>query len=1609
MSIFDPITPEADEVPAYLRGADLHNIGNTGQSWFDPSTWGDRLSNGFKFAATAVASGVAQLANSGVAIGKLAGASLEEVDTESMVAAIDSNLGEYYSNNRDSVDLGGFLVSSLVPGIAGVKVFNAGQKALVAASKGNVGANMSRATGLLVPQTERYIAAAAQEINASQATFSAISQSGIKALASGVHQNVLESIAFEVAVQATMFKSPVLSNQDAGDVAFNIALGGVVGGVIGGAFTGASTYGAIKKSALGFERANKSDSARFGIQEMNDPALNVIRRNIDLDEATKITPLPAGATADEIALYTKRMKDVEDRNIRHTLEIRSNINALAKGENLETSNLLADIQVGTSAKDTLDWALHAKQIGRAGETLAVEKEANRLTKEAIDKGLIADTSHLQLSHIKLTGEGAGEVFQEVPNVLRIADTVALRKNQSIESAVREEVSGYKFKVGTMWDASKLAGKTGHFEAEARQIWADHVLEALPKIGDFWVHKGDIPLIQRAWREGRLDVRLVDDTGQALKSGFSSRDELWNYLKALKTEVAGGFLEKIQAKLPAYLEMNAEMAAKIADTKFSRLSGTLGDESLDYQANLAAGKALAELKKAKGLIRDPNVEELPIAFTPSYAKVGKVIPENFLTENGGHVLDALAWIKTQERAYQTSIDNVAAKNLGDLADNLYEIPEKALLDANKFGGSASMFAYSNGGYGTLGSIMQSMGAVTQKVKQAFRKETGDTFTGVLTNLGKNQDAVIEFNSVNQLVTRSGKLWVRHEEEGTQYLITTEAKKALREGAADGTRVGDIAELGMIEIKNSEVAQVVDAMISRSSKRTTAYKELRAAQGKTDHKDPDIYRPLRPDTKDYKHFAFVKDDRVTGAGHTTMIFAATPEKLAELATKTEQAGFRVQFKSASEDWHKAMGDYEYSRTLHESYIDSELKNKGIFSEHYTRTDPQKTINSILQQHTREDDVLAMELVRAKNKKAFDYLEDQGKAYSKIEGSKFGGSVRELETSGNNPYLDYIKTALDISKSQHNIIYDMNKTLDSAVSKVVASIREMKVGTYFDAEAVNASLQRHGVDTAYRTAADELLINHSVPKGELTKFVRGANAVLSKLTLGLDPLNALNNAIGANVLRGTELKQITDAIKGGNSELAGELSKLMKVTLPGVKDEITAPSKLVAKAIKNFWQDGKGGPLHLRYQEAGYIKDMTTQFHDLIDDFTLRGTESVQDLNTRWNRATAKAEALSLKGEKLTQNALAEEFNRFISADVMRQITDLAETSGILSRAESHTYINTFVNRVEGNTIASQRPLVFQGPVGQAIGLFQSYQFNMIQQLFRYVAEGTKKDAAMLLGLQGTFYGLNGMPGFQFFNQHVIGSMSGNPQHRDAYDALYAGAGKQMGDLLMYGLPSNLLQANLYSRGDINPRHVTILPTSLPDIPFVGAFGKFLGNVKETAGKISGGGNVWESMLQGLEHNGISRPLAGIAQTLQAGGPGGQAYSTTNKGSILFSNDLVSWATAVRIAGGRPLDEAIINDGVFRINSYQQADRKKQQSLAETIKTTTIQGNTADEEQVVKFAKAYAEAGGKQINFNKFMMSQLKASNTNEASKITSALQNPFARKVQVLMGGTSPDEF
>jgi hypothetical protein len=1592
----DGTLPDETQIPSYLLAADNHNIGNSrGGSWLEPDTWGDKLEGAGKLIATGILSGANSFYNTGVTVANWFGADAELSDTKSFISNLDDDLGVYYGEHRQAADLVGFIAGSLIPGLGGIKILNAGQTALKAASAtGRLGSNLSRATGLLVPQTEMYIAAAAKDISSAAATFSSISQNGIKALASGVGQNFLEGMAFETAVQATMFKSPILEQQDGWDILKNIAIGGAVQGAIGGAFSAASTLGKIKKLVGIADKEVKPFSSRVVAESGTSPADKIIL----MTEDRTLSEAPVAGSenfAAQTEAYTDKLRRIDN-------DIRTQYHELVKGNDTELGNMLADAHQGLDHTVALQNLLGAEEVTRLGTLTAVEREANA----AVKAGKTPEPGNV-VSYLKLTGEGAGTVSDSAPTIANLADRVSTAKDVTTEARVLSEVRDYNFKPGQNWNALALRGENSHLEAEARYIWADKVLKEIKP--DTLVNQYDLPVLERALKDKTLEFKLVDDAGGVLKNRFMSTRELEAHIIEAKQTAASELLRThvFEGNIP--VEQGTQAIAKIVNTKLARLEGTVGDDSKDFFAWQSANEEYKQFLAARKLQVAAN-ESGDTRFLPTYAKIGRRTKD--FTDLDGNVIDGMTWIKTQQQLLKQATDRVVAKYTGDLYAQLPEISDAELLNANRYGAGATMAGFANGGYGSLESKLQYVGSRTKDLKVAFRKDTETLMQGPLYDLLSNQEAAIEWSTINQKITRSADQWVRHTEGAgdavEEYLISkTAAKKYVDDsGELDWDSLFAEAPNDLIQIKNPATVAAVDNHIARTGARTQSYQELRATQGYENVRDTSTFQPIRPNFKDYPFIAFVRDPKVTQTGHTTMIFANSESKLQELINKVP-GEFEVVTKRDVEDFKRARGEYEYARTLNESNINSQLKKTGAMSEFFTHTDPQKIVNDILQQHLREDDTLAVELMRAKYQKTFDWLEDQGDAYTKVSASKLGSYSDRLESAGKNPYLDYIKTALDISKaSEHPWLYGFNKLLDGAVSRVVGNISDVwnEWKAPLDTakvDQINSLLDKYGMNTGYKDAATLLLADHAAPKGELTKFIRGANALMSKLTLGLDPLNALNNFIGANVLRGTELKQITDAITAGNTELGGKLADLAQINLPGGVGSITAPTKLVAKAFQNLIQDD--GTLVAQYKAQGFIKDSVEQFKQILDDFTLKGTESVSDLSGRLQSAFQKAKQITQVGEKLTGNKLAEETNRFISADVMRQLTDLGVEHGLLTPQDQLAYINTFVNRVEGNTIASQRPLMFQGPIGQAIGLFQSYQFNLMQQMFRYVAEGSAKDSAMLLGLQGTFYGVQGLPAFQFINKHVVGTLSGNDKHVDLYDATYGIAGKSAGDLLLYGLPSNLLQANLYSRGDINPRQVTVVPTSLADVPIVGAFGKFLGSVKDAVDKVRVGGNVWESMLQGLEHNGLSRPLAGLAQTLQAAGPNGQVYSTTSKDSILFSNDFMSWATATRLAGGRPLDEAVINDSVYRIQAYQQFDRDRMKNLGEAVKSATIQGNTMSEDQVVQFAKEYAASGGKQAGFNKFVMEQFKAANTSQAEKIVTGLKNPFAQKLQVLMGG------
>ena len=133
---------------------------------------------------------------------------------------------------------------------------------------------------------------------------------------------------------------------------------------------------------------------------------------------------------------------------------------------------------------------------------------------------------------------------------------------------------------------------------------------------------------------------------------------------------------------------------------------------------------------------------------------------------------------------------------------------------------------------------------------------------------------------------------------------------------------------------------------------------------------------------------------------------------------------------------------------------------------------------------------------------------------------------------------------------------------------------------------------------------------------------------------------------------------------------------------------------------------------------------------EDFGNFTVNKMQDTMAKWGDFVSKING---------SNAI-DDFNRAITARVADK---LALQSGLAEGSLDHrAFIHNFISNVEGTVISSQRPQIFNGVVGQAIGLFQSYSLHMSQNLFRNLADGNKRYALQVLSMNGTLFGANSL---------------------------------------------------------------------------------------------------------------------------------------------------------------------------------------------------------------------------------------------------------------------------
>ena len=347
-----------DPRPSYLQAASIHS-----EASYNPTSSSEggvlsSLANTPKFWGLALASGVTGIANSFISVSNWLQGN-ETTDNhwnlQNWLQSYDSDWARYYRENAQSIDTWGFVATSIVPGSAGVKGLhvaqNLGQKALTtAASSGTVGKGLSWSTGLLIPKSEAYIAAASRNIAASTGGYRLLQRDVTKALATKAHQNVLEAAAFEVGVLATSHQSPFFSEMDTGDIIWNMGVGVVLGGGIGTALSIPGLRRSIT-SRIDELRAPGDSATRVSFMPKNAPAsvsvsygfenrkiMEQVLEGVDISK-----PGPLGETP---ALVARAVDQAHSNITGINNELRATLRGMVNESNDVTKNYFADILLG---------------------------------------------------------------------------------------------------------------------------------------------------------------------------------------------------------------------------------------------------------------------------------------------------------------------------------------------------------------------------------------------------------------------------------------------------------------------------------------------------------------------------------------------------------------------------------------------------------------------------------------------------------------------------------------------------------------------------------------------------------------------------------------------------------------------------------------------------------------------------------------------------------------------------------------------------------------------------------------------------------------------------------------------------------------------------------------------------------------------------------------------------------------------------------------------------------------------------------------------------------------------------------------------------------------
>lgn len=972
----------------------------------------------------------------------------------------------------------------------------------------------------------------------------------------------------------------------------------------------------------------------------------------------------------------------------------------------------------------------------------------------------------------------------------------------------------------------------------------------------------------------------------------------------------------------------------------------------------------------------------------------------------------------ESTYKMQASEVALK--GQTADMIApEIVDRAVDKLSGMDGRQGNLFSQRPEFGTLRDYVAQIGRQAQELMTEATQRVEKTFEGFAKTINHANSYTLraEIVGIDNLIRRD---WYTMrtiksvDESGDVSFTEVFIKKSLwddKEQAEllDGLiEAGDVDELISTFGKSETFAASKDAgeffrmHKDTNQARLSTLRMIKDAQGRgASYQDDVIYPPPR-DLKVTPHHMFVvpNDLHATNNNSKFMITAASEADLnAKVNAITAKYGkqYRIITKQDAKNYAIMQGEYAQGKAFDELEFDSSLRREFKDSELAPNMDvyQSSTMERYRAYHARQEEGVIRRGIELRYNKMFAELDRLDNAYGATrKESVFKKGITEED----NIWADTKRTALALKGKTSEFIenYDQvsgwinrkgSALIDGTMSLFTKQKEELSIEQMMQ---INKALDDIGFTNPYENFHQMLAASpETIKSRSLPTLTRTLNVLASTTMLTADVLAAVTNAISSPIMSLPVIREALKELKG--TEKGVGLARMLTATNPISGAVEPSAQRLMMDATQKFWtKEGKD-----------FIEEMRKR-KILRDDFVeYRESQDMSDFNGvhGLGAITNKIEQLRKTVGKYTQYQKADDFSKFMTAWAVKQICEVRGITG----NEMYSVISSSVDKTSGIFRAAQRGQLFNGVIGQAVGLFQSYTFNWLQNSARNAGLGEKGNLAIMAAAQASIFGVRSMPGFELVNEAIGNRNRGN---QDLYSYTNATEYDENGQpvnpwmqYVMYGLGSHALgiPVDLFNRGNMNPRQGQPLyvpnPTDISQYPAFNIVANGIATLQNTAEQMSKDVPAVQAIIHGLAHNGMNRPLQGLFTIAQ-----GQV--TSRDGTVQFDNSnyinaemALGYDTAAmtaRALGGKPLREAILVDEQYRQKAYQVENKARVAEIGAILRLKLQAGEEIMGEEYDEFARKYEAAGGRPQGFNAYMTQILKGQNQGAVQKFKDKLQ-------------------